>query len=90
MPLCFRMISSNLYVNQARVSFTFELQSSEGKKQFLYLIGMKFTNDNKIMPFTSFCHIDSVLEPLVPKDEKVEDFVDIKAKDLLMNSDTYK
>lgn len=70
-PIWVRMISSNLYVNQARVSFTFELQSSEGKKQFLYLI-------------------DSVLEPLVPKDEKVEDFVDIKAKDLLMNSDTYK
>ena len=33
---------------------------------------------------------DSVLEPLVPKDEKVEDFVDIKAGDLLSNSGIYK
>jgi len=70
-PIWVRMITSNLYVNQARVVFTFPLESSSGKKQFLYLI-------------------DSVLEPLVPKDEKVEDFVDIKAGDLLSNSGIYK
>ena len=36
------------------------------------------------------CFIDSVLEPLVPKEEKMEDFVDIKAGDLLINSESYK
>jgi len=70
-PIWVRMITSNLYVNQARVVFTFPQESSSGKKQFLYLI-------------------DSVLEPLVPKDEKVEDFVDIKAGDLLTKSDNYR
>jgi uncharacterized surface protein with fasciclin (FAS1) repeats len=70
-PIWVRMISSNLYVNQARVVFTFELQSDSGKKQFLYLI-------------------DSVLEPLVPKDEKVEEFIDLKAGNLLTNSDYYR
>jgi len=70
-PIWVRMITSNLYVNQARVVFTYELESSSGKKQFLYLI-------------------DSVLEPLVPKDEKVEDYVDIKAGDLLTKSENYR
>eukprot|EP00090_Calanus_glacialis_P012795 TRINITY_DN2142_c0_g1_i1.p1 TRINITY_DN2142_c0_g1~~TRINITY_DN2142_c0_g1_i1.p1 ORF type:complete len:616 (-),score=157.05 TRINITY_DN2142_c0_g1_i1:467-2314(-) len=70
-PIWVRMITSNLYVNQARVVFTFALESSSGKKQFLYLI-------------------DSVLEPLVPTDDKIEDFVDIKAGDLLTNSGSYK
>jgi len=70
-PIWVRMITNNLYVNQARVVFTYPLESSAGKKQFLYLI-------------------DSVLEPLVPKDEKVVDFVDIKAGDLLTKSDSYR
>jgi len=70
-PIWVRMISSTLYVNQARVVFTAELQSNSGKKQFLYLI-------------------DSVLESLVPKDEKVEEFIDLKAGNLLTNSEYYR
>ena len=31
-----------------------------------------------------------MLEPLVPTDDKIEDFVDIKAGDLLTNSGSYK
>jgi len=34
--------------------------------------------------------IDSVLEPLVPKGNKIEDFVDIKAGNILKNSDNFR
>jgi len=34
--------------------------------------------------------IDSVLEPLVPKEDKVEDFIDIKASNILKESNKYK
>ena len=33
---------------------------------------------------------DSVLEPLVPKVDKVEDYIDIKASNILMDSDKYR
>ena len=33
---------------------------------------------------------DSVLESLVPKDEKVEEFIDLKAGNLLTNSEYYR
>merc|ERR550532_2858874 len=70
-PLWVRLIQNKLYVNQARVIFTYETKSSSGKKQFLYLI-------------------DSVLEPLVPKGDKIEDFVDIKAGNILRRSDSFR
>ena len=35
-------------------------------------------------------HLDSVLEPLVPKEDKVEDFIDIKASNILKESNKYK
>jgi hypothetical protein len=34
--------------------------------------------------------IDSVLEPLVPKIDAVEDYIDIKASNILMDSDKYR
>ena len=82
------MIQNQLYVNQARVIFTYETKSSSGKKQFLYLIGIEILisgkkNDNKMC-------LDSVLEPLVPKGNKIEDFVDIKAGNILRRSDSFR
>ena len=41
---------------------------------------------NTIRRFVS----DSVLESLVPKDEKVEEFIDLKAGNLLTNSEYYR
>ena len=34
--------------------------------------------------------LDSVLEPLTPKTNKVEDFIDIKASDILKESNKYR
>ena len=65
------MVQNNMYLNQARVRYNYELKSASGKKQFLYLI-------------------DSVLEPLTPKVDNVEDFIDVKASNLLTNSDKYR
>lgn len=81
------MIQNQLYVNQARVIFTYETKSSSGKKQFLYLIGIdmlipRTKNDNIIL--------DSVMEPLVPTGNKIEDFVDIKAGNILRRSDSFR
>jgi len=71
-PIWVRLVQNNLYLNQARVRFTYNnLKSRTGKKQFLYLI-------------------DSVLEPLVPKADKVEDFIDIKASNILRESTKYR
>ena len=41
------------------------------------------------MATTLLCS-DSVLEPLVPKGNKIEDFVDIKAGNILKNSDNFR
>lgn len=37
-----------------------------------------------------FTQTDSVLEPLVPKIDTVEDYIDIKASNILMESDKYR
>ena len=82
-----RLIQNQLYVNQARVIFTYETKSSSGKKQFLYLIGIVIL----IITVEDWQHVlDSVLEPLVPKGNKIEDFVDIKAGDILRRSDNFR
>ena len=70
--IIFRLIQNNIYLNQARVRYSYDdLSSNTGKKQFLYLI-------------------DSVLEPLVPVTKNMEDFIDIKASNVLRNSNKYK
>ena len=50
------MIQNKLYVNQARVIFTYETKSSSGKKQFLYLIGNKVhISSREITNYFRFC-----------------------------------
>ena len=82
-----RLIQNKLYVNQARVIFTYETKSSSGKKQFLYLIGIEILISEKKF---DIYFLDSVLEPLVPKGNKIEDFVDIKAGNILRRSDSFR
>ena len=60
--ILYRLIQNKLYVNQARVIFTYETKSSSGKKQFLYLIGMeifisgkKFDNVLQILSWSPWC-----------------------------------
>ena len=52
----YRLIQNKLYVNQARVIFTYETKSSSGKKQFLYLIGIELLISGRSLTiFFRFC-----------------------------------
>jgi hypothetical protein len=40
MPLLRRRVAGELYVNQAKVSLVLPVTTADGKKQFLYLLGV--------------------------------------------------
>jgi hypothetical protein len=65
MPLLRRRVAGELYVNQAKVSLVLPVTTADGKKQFLYLLGVCTVKKELDTVFPSVYRLTVLYLPMV-------------------------